>query len=75
MGEVVPFMDEMGLDVPVHHDGSKYVIDCPFPAEFDEEAKRWGDETTWEDVLARWKRRGPMNRDYVTKLQRGYRAL
>jgi hypothetical protein len=23
--------------------------------------------------MERWKRRGPMNRDYVNRLQRGYR--
>jgi ring-1,2-phenylacetyl-CoA epoxidase subunit PaaA len=75
MAEVVPFMEEMGLDVPAHREGDRYVIDCPFPAEFDEEPKRWGGEIGWDDVLVRWKRRGPMNRAYVTTLQRGYRAL
>jgi ring-1,2-phenylacetyl-CoA epoxidase subunit PaaA len=75
MGEVVPFMEEMGLEVPAHFDGERYVVDCPFPAAFDEETKTWGEEISWEDVTVRWKRRGPMNRDYVHKLQRGYRAL
>ena len=33
MGHVVPFMDEVGLDVPAHFDEEteRYVIDCPFP--------------------------------------------
>jgi ring-1,2-phenylacetyl-CoA epoxidase subunit PaaA len=76
MAEVVPFMTEVGLEVPAHLDeaSQRYVIDCPFPREFDEEAKRWGGEISWEDVIVRWKRRGPMNVDYVERLQRGYRS-
>ena len=32
MGHVVPFMEEVGLDVPAHFDeDERYVIDCPFP--------------------------------------------
>jgi ring-1,2-phenylacetyl-CoA epoxidase subunit PaaA len=80
MAEVVPFMAEVGLEVPAHHDAESgtYVIDCPFPAAFDEEAKQWRlDEgsITWDEVQARWRRRGPMNDDYVTRLQRGYRMM
>jgi ring-1,2-phenylacetyl-CoA epoxidase subunit PaaA len=67
-------MEEVGLEVPAHREGDRYVIDCPFPRAFDEEAKRWGEQITWDDVLVRWKSRGPMNRDYVNRLQRGYRS-
>jgi ring-1,2-phenylacetyl-CoA epoxidase subunit PaaA len=79
MAAVVPFMEEVGIDVPAHHDpqGERYVIDCPFPARFDSAAKRWLlDEgpITWDEVVERWKGRGPMNVDYVTRLQRGYRS-
>src|SRR6185503_18648158 len=78
MGHVVPFMEEVGLEVPAHHDeaSDRYVIDCPFPARFDEEAKRWLlDEgpITWEEVQERWKGRGPMNESYVSRLQKGHR--
>ena len=45
-----------------------------YPYAFDEETKTWGEEITWDEVLARWKRRGPMNETYVEKLQRGYRT-
>ena len=33
MGHVVPFMEEVGLEVPAHFDEAteRYVIDCPFP--------------------------------------------
>jgi ring-1,2-phenylacetyl-CoA epoxidase subunit PaaA len=74
MAAVVPFMEELDIDVPARRDGDRYVIDCAFPRSFDEDTKTWGDEITWEDVLVRWKARGPMNEAYVEKLQRGYRT-
>jgi ring-1,2-phenylacetyl-CoA epoxidase subunit PaaA len=79
MAEVVPFMEEIGIRVAAHYDSDqdRYVIDCPFPAQFDEEKREWLLEEgaiSWEDVLARWRGRGPMNRDYVHTLQRGYQT-
>src|SRR6201993_4732375 len=43
MSEVVPFMEEIGVSVPAHFDASQecYVIDCPFPAQFDAEKRSW----------------------------------
>ncbi len=79
MSEVVPFMEEIGIQVPAHFDEAqdRYVIDCPFPALFDEEKREWLlDEGAigWDQVLVRWRARGPMNRDYVRTLQRGYQT-
>jgi len=79
MAAVVPFMDEVGIEVPAHWDADdeRWVIDCPFPARFDEDAKRWlldDGSIGWDEVVTRWKARGPMNRDYVERLQRGYRS-
>jgi ring-1,2-phenylacetyl-CoA epoxidase subunit PaaA len=79
MTAVVPFMDEIGITVPAHHDPetSTYKIDCPFPATFDEEKREWllgQGAITWDEVLTRWRARGPMNRDYVNTLQRGYKT-
>jgi ring-1,2-phenylacetyl-CoA epoxidase subunit PaaA len=79
MSEVVPFMDEIGISVPAHLDqeAQAHVIDCPFPAQFDAEERRWllGEgQITWAQVTERWRGRGPMNRDYVATLQRGYRT-
>jgi ring-1,2-phenylacetyl-CoA epoxidase subunit PaaA len=74
MEAVVPFMDEIGIDVPAHRDGDGWVIDTPFPRAFDEQAKAWGEEIGWDEVVVRWKARGPMNEAYVEKLQRGYRT-
>jgi ring-1,2-phenylacetyl-CoA epoxidase subunit PaaA len=80
MGVVVPFCNEVGLKVPARYDEEqgKYVIDVPFPAEFDAENKRWlleKGEITWDQVLKRWRARGPMNEEYVGTLQRGARTL
>jgi ring-1,2-phenylacetyl-CoA epoxidase subunit PaaA len=79
MSEVVPFMEEIGIEVPAHFDAERgvYVIDCPFPAAFDEEQRSWrlGDgPIPWDEVLARWRARGPMNAEYVHTLQRGYQT-
>jgi ring-1,2-phenylacetyl-CoA epoxidase subunit PaaA len=79
MREVVPFMQELGVRVPAHHDeeSDRYLIDCPFPARFDEERREWlldDGAIGWDEVMTRWKARGPMNDDYVNRLQRGYRS-
>jgi ring-1,2-phenylacetyl-CoA epoxidase subunit PaaA len=78
MAAVVPFMEEVGIDVPAHWDEERqrWSIDCPFPARFDAERKHWmlGEGAiSWDDVMVRWKGRGPMNEAYVERLQRGYR--
>jgi ring-1,2-phenylacetyl-CoA epoxidase subunit PaaA len=79
MAAVVPFMEEVGIEVPARFDAEqeRYVIDCPFPAQFDEEKREWlldQGRIEWDDVLIRWRARGPMNRDYVWTLQRGYQT-
>src|SRR4051794_36864880 len=75
----VPFMAEVGIGVPAHHDAEagRDRFGFPFPARFDAERKRWLLEEggiTWDEVMTRWKGRGPMNRDYVARLQRGYKG-
>jgi ring-1,2-phenylacetyl-CoA epoxidase subunit PaaA len=79
MAEVVPFMEELGIRVPAHHDADQdaHVIDCPFPAVFDEEPREWlldQGASDWPTVIKRWRARGPMNQDYVRTLQRGYQT-
>ena len=78
MSVVVPFCEEVGLKVPAHFDPQqgKYLIDVPFPARFDAANKCWLLEDGpigWDEVLTRWKGRGPMNQEYVASLQRGAR--
>jgi ring-1,2-phenylacetyl-CoA epoxidase subunit PaaA len=77
MAKVVPFCEEVGLRVPAHLDAASgtYVLEVPFPARFDAAAKRWAfdeGQIGWDDVLKRWKARGPMNQEYVASLQRGW---
>jgi ring-1,2-phenylacetyl-CoA epoxidase subunit PaaA len=80
MSHTVPMCESLGLGVPAHYDEEQreYVIDCPFPADFVAEEKRWNFERggiSWDEVLERWKKRGPMNEEYVEHLQRGYKEL
>lgn len=80
MSTAVPFCESIGIDVPAHLDEvtGAYEIDIPFPLEFDEGEKRWlteGGAIGWDRVLARWKRRGPANEEFVAQLQAGYRDL
>lgn len=80
MSHTVPLCESLDLDVPAHYDEEQeeYVIDCPFPADFIAEEKRWNferGEISWDDVLQRWKERGPKNEEYVEHLQRGYKEL
>jgi ring-1,2-phenylacetyl-CoA epoxidase subunit PaaA len=63
--------------VPAHLDvaSGTYVLDVPFPSNFDAAEKRWRFEegaVGWDQVLVRWKGRGPMNDEYVRSLQRGW---
>jgi ring-1,2-phenylacetyl-CoA epoxidase subunit PaaA len=80
MSTAVPLCNELQLKVPAHYDEAqkKYVIDCPFPAHFDARAKRWLFEEgpcTWDDVMQRWKARGPSNVEFVSMLQRGKKEM
>lgn len=80
MSTAVPLVEEVGLQIPAHFDQeqNKYVIDCPFPAQFDAANKRWlleHGQIGWDKVLERWKRRGPMNDQYVETIQRGKKGL
>ena len=76
MSTAVPFCESIGIEVPAHHDSKRdeYVIDCPFPQQFDEVEKRWlseEGEISWDTVLERWRRRGPANEELVDMIQRG----
>ncbi|MDX1688991.1 MAG: Phenylacetic acid catabolic protein [Candidatus Promineifilaceae bacterium] len=80
MSTAVPFLTSLDLDVPAHYDEAqdKYVLDFPFPSRFIAEEKRWlfeEGQITWDQVIERWKARGPMNAEYVHDIQRGYDEL
>jgi ring-1,2-phenylacetyl-CoA epoxidase subunit PaaA len=80
LSTAVPLCESLGFKVPAHYDAEqgRYVLDVPFPLQFDAENKRWLIEEgpiSWDDVLVRWKKRGPMNEQYVETIQRGHREL
>lgn len=80
LATAVPLCEQHNLRVPAHLDAEQglYVLDCAFPMHFDERQKRWRTEdgqVSWDDVLARWKRRGPSNEAFVHSIQRGHGDL
>ena len=75
MASTVPLCEQLGLDAPAHWDAAseQYVLDYPFPCQYDAEAKHWffdEGEIGWDEVFKRWKARGPMNEVYVEAVQR-----
>ena len=62
--------------MPAHYDEQeeKYVLDVPFPCKFDKENRRWlfDQPDTWENVIKRFKERGPENKQFVERIQTGY---
>lgn len=80
MSTAVPLCQKLGFQVPAHFDEAteRWMIDCPFPAAFDEKQKRWLLEDgaiSWDDVMVRWRKRGPKNAEFVEHVQRGNRGL
>lgn len=80
MAATVPLCERLGFTVPAHLDAAsgQFVMDAPFPMHFDADAKRWDLDRgaiTWDEVMARWRARGPANEEFVTMIQRGYRQL
>jgi ring-1,2-phenylacetyl-CoA epoxidase subunit PaaA len=85
----VPFCESVGLKLPVHwvspsspaeeeKKGGYYELDYPFPCQFDAGEKRWlmeEGEIGWDQVMKRWKARGPKNQEFVEKIQRGHKEL
>ena len=74
MSATVPLCESIGIEVPAHYDEQKqeYVLDYPFPCQYDPDEKRWlfeEGEITWDEVFQRWKARGPMNQRYVEMVQ------
>ncbi|MEH7388056.1 Phenylacetic acid catabolic protein [Bacillus sp. JJ1521] len=75
LSTAVPFCESIGVKVPAHFDEEqgKYVIDVPFPCKFDAENKKWltDQPDTWEGAIERFKQRGPQNKEFVTRIQKG----
>jgi ring-1,2-phenylacetyl-CoA epoxidase subunit PaaA len=80
MSATVPLCESLDLAAPAHYDDAagSYVLDYPFPCEYDAEAKEWdfaSGHIGWDKVFERWKRRGPMNVQYVESVRRSHSPL
>lgn len=77
MSSTVPLCESIGIHVPAHYaeEAGQYVLDYPFPCQYDADQKLWlfeDGQITWEAVFDRWKARGPMNRAYAEAVQRSH---
>jgi ring-1,2-phenylacetyl-CoA epoxidase subunit PaaA len=74
MDEVVPFCDSIGMRVPAHRNGddTAWELEYHLPIQFDADDKRWlwEEHISWEQVVRRWKARGPRNEAMIEELQR-----
>jgi ring-1,2-phenylacetyl-CoA epoxidase subunit PaaA len=79
LSAVVPLSESCGIDVPAHFDeeSGEFVLDYHLPCDYDPDNKRWlfDEHLTWDQVFARWKRRGPVNEEYVSMFQRQYKEF
>lgn len=77
LSKVVPFFSSIGIKLPAHFDEAeqRWVLEFPFPCKFDVERREWllDQPDTWDNVIRRFKARGPRNQDFIERLQRGYR--
>ncbi|OQP03641.1 phenylacetic acid catabolic [Geobacillus sp. 46C-IIa] len=75
LSTAVPFCESIGVKVPAHYDEEqqKYVLDVPFPCKFDPVNKKWlfDQPDTWDNVIKRFKQRGPKNKEFVARIQKG----
>jgi len=77
MSTAIPLCNELQLSIPAHYseEQKKYIVDCDFPRHFDAQARHWEDACNWDDVIKRWKARGPANEQFVAMIQRGKREM
>ena len=76
MKSTVPLCESIGIQVPAHwsEEEQQYVLDFPFPSQYDEDEKRWlfdEGQISWDTVFERWKARGPANRQFIEAIQDG----
>ncbi|WP_281195658.1 Phenylacetic acid catabolic protein [Halorubrum sp. F4] len=75
LSRTLPLMEELELDVPAHYDeeADEYVLEYDMPVAFDQENKEWrfDEPISWDDVIDRWRNRGPANEKYVNMIQSG----
>jgi ring-1,2-phenylacetyl-CoA epoxidase subunit PaaA len=74
MDAVIPFCQSIGLKIPAHRNAedTAWELEYELPLQFDAVAKQWlwGEQISWEDVVKRWKSRGPRNEAMIEDIQR-----
>ena len=78
LSTAVPLCEEHGLDGPGAQGRRRVRARLPVPVRVRRAEKRWlfdEGEISWDQVLERWKRRGPANEELVEQVQRGYRQM
>jgi ring-1,2-phenylacetyl-CoA epoxidase subunit PaaA len=75
MDSIVPHCEEIGIDVPAHYneETDAYELEYDLPIAFVEDEKDWrfDEHISWDDVIDRWRARGPANEKYVNMIQSG----
>lgn len=72
--EVVPFMEDIGIDVPAHttdDGGVELEIEFPIAFDYDDRTYRYDDTVSWDETFDRWKRGGPIKSELRDVLDRG----
>jgi len=72
LAEVVPYCEEVGIDIPAHFDKEKneYVLDYEPPILLNEETGKWDYTTvTWEEKFAQWRKGGSNKIPALKRLQ------
>lgn len=77
LGQVVPFLDRIGIGVPCHREYERWVMDFDWPVEFDETEQRFllDRRVDWSEVFGRWKRGGTGRVSTVAKVRQGGPAV
>jgi ring-1,2-phenylacetyl-CoA epoxidase subunit PaaA len=75
MDSAVPLAEEIDVDVPAHYDeeAEEYVLEYDLPIAYSPEEKEWhfDDHVSWDEVMDRWRSRGPAIEEYVGRIQEG----
>lgn len=73
LGQVMPFLEQIGIEVPCHLEGDRWQLDFDWPVAFDEDEQRFqlDRQVDWSEVLQRWKRGGAGRPQTVADVRRG----
>lgn len=74
MGEIIPFCNSIGITVPAHRNAAdtEWELEYDLPIHFEASEKKWhfSEQISWDQVVKRWKARGPRNEAMIEEIQR-----